>query len=115
MLAAMFLMAGGTKVAMSAETFAAMPNTGAMPFALVKFIGVSEVAGAIGVLIPAITRIKPMLTPMASFGLFIIMVLASLLHGSRAEWSSLGTTFVLAGIATFVTWGRWKAAPIAPR
>ena len=85
-----------------------------MPW-LVKFIGISEVAGGLGMILPAATRIKPILTPIAAVGLAIIMVLASGYHASRGEFSAIATTFILFAMAAFVAWGRFKKVPIQPR
>ena len=83
------------------------------PAALVKFIGVVELAGALGLILPAATRIKPFLTPLAASGLVVIMVLAIGLHVSIGEVPK--PNFVLGGIAALVAWGRWRKAPISPR
>src|SRR5262249_36929778 len=58
---------------------------GALPELLVRFIGVSELLGAIGLVLPAATRIKPGLTPLAAAGLVTIQLLAALFHLSRGE------------------------------
>lgn len=118
LLAAMFLMAGGSKIAMNYADMVKMAteNHGVViPEALLRFIGISEVAGALGLLLPAGTRIMPILTPWAAVGLATIMVLASALHASRGEWSSVAATCTLLAMAAFVAWGRFKARPIAPR
>jgi len=81
----------------------------------VRFIGVVEVLGALGVVVPAATRIKPSLTPLAALGLTTVMVLASLTHLARGEVQMLPITIVLATLAAFVAWGRFRKAPIAPR
>jgi hypothetical protein len=65
--------------------------------------------------LPAATRIKPALTPLAALGLATVMVLASLTHLLRGEVQMLPVTAVLAGLAAFVAWGRARKAPIAPR
>lgn len=83
------------------------------PETLVKFIGVVELAGALGLILPAATRIKPFLTPLAASGLGVIMVLAIALHLSIGEVPA--PNFVLGGIAALVAWGRWSKAPILPR
>ena len=76
-----------------------------MPEALLRFIGLSEVAGALGVLLPAATRIRPILTPIAAVGLLIIMVLASGVHLMHGEPPI--ANLVLGGLAAFVAWGRF--------
>jgi uncharacterized membrane protein YphA (DoxX/SURF4 family) len=82
---------------------------------LVRFIGVSELAGALGLLLPALTRIRPGLTPLAAAGLALIMVLAVGFHVMRGEFADTPINFVLGGIALFIVWGRTKKAPIAAR
>jgi uncharacterized membrane protein YphA (DoxX/SURF4 family) len=117
LLALAFGMIGGMKLFGSLEEMAKNPGAEwilEMPW-LVRFIGLSEVAGALGLILPAASRIKPILTPIAAAGIVLIMILAALLHAYRAEWSSIGTCFVFGAMAAFVMWGRLKKAPIAPR
>ena len=85
-----------------------------MPAPLVKFIGVAEAAGAIGVVVPAATRVLPWLTPLAAAGLGFVMVLASGVHLAHSEYRSLPITLGLLGLSFFVGWGRYKRLPIAP-
>lgn len=83
---------------------------------LTRFIGVMEVLGALGVLLPAATRIRPGLTPLAALGLFTIMVLATGVHVVRGDIATaLPVVGSLGALAAFVAWGRGKKAPIAPR
>lgn len=98
-----------------AELALKMPWAAAIPEALTRFIGISELAGGVGLILPALTRIKPVLTAFAGVGLAIIMVLAALLHVQRGELSALPINFVLGGLATFIAWGRFRGAPISPR
>ncbi len=80
------------------------------------FLGVVEVAAAIGLILPGITRIMPRLVPLAAFGIMIVMVSATILHATRpGEMSSAVTTAILLVIATFVAYMRWKVKPISPR
>jgi putative oxidoreductase len=79
------------------------------------FIGVSEVAAAIGLTLPAITRVYPALVAWAAVGLMIVMVAATGLHLVRAEWGSSAITFVLLVMATAVAYGRLRLLPIARR
>ena len=85
------------------------------PHILVRIAGVSEVLGAIGLILPAATRIKPVLTPIAASGLVLVMVLAAGLHVMLGELAALPPNFVLGGLAAFVAWGRFVKAPIEPR
>lgn len=82
---------------------------------LVRFIGIAELAGALGVILPALTRIKPILTPLAASGLVVVMVLATGFHITRGEFSAIGVPVTLAVLAGFVAWGRTVGAPIAAR
>jgi putative oxidoreductase len=116
MLAGIFLMAGVMKLMMSYEDFVeSQPWAEATPAMLLKFIGVAEILGAIGVTVPALTRIKPILTPVAAMGLMLVMILAAGLHVTRAEWTALPFNIVPGALAAFVAWGRLKKAPIADR
>ncbi len=116
LLAAMFLMAGGIKLSQPISALVPqMPWVTAVPAALVRFIGAAEVAGALGLVLPSLTRIQPRLTVLAALGLIVVMVLASAFHLSRGEGAMVPMNLVLAALAAFVAWGRGKAAPIAPR
>ena len=79
------------------------------------FLGVAEVLAAIGLTVPGFTRIQPRLVPAAAVGLMLVMLCATILHGSRGELGSAVTTLVLLLLATFVAHGRWKRVPIAAR
>jgi hypothetical protein len=79
------------------------------------FLGVAEVAAAVGVTVPGLTRIQPRLVPMAAGGLMMVMVSAAIFHSMRSEWSSAATTVVLLLMAAFVAYMRWRTRPIQPR
>ena len=116
LLALVFGMAGIMKSTQPvAELAVAMSWTGDVPAALVRFIGASELAAALGLVLPAATRIRPLLTPLAAIGLALVMVLASLFHISRGEWFALPLNLVLGSLAAFVAWGRLRRVPIFPR
>ena len=86
-----------------------------VPVALLRFIGFAELAGAVGVLVPALTRIKPNLTPAAALGCLAIMVLAAIFHLSRGETGIIGMHITVALVAAFVWWGRSRKVPILPK
>jgi putative oxidoreductase len=116
LLALAFGMAGVMKsTAPIAELAHKLVWPGVVPAALVRFIGLSELAGALGLVLPSATRIKPALTPLAAAGLVIVMVLASLFHLSRGEMGALPINATLGALAAFVAWGRTRKAPITPR
>jgi hypothetical protein len=83
------------------------------PEPLVKFIGASELAGALGMILPAASRIRPVLTPLAATGFVVIMILAAALHLYLGE--APVADVILGGIAALVAWGRFRKAPIPPR
>ena len=114
LLACAFGMAGVMKSTQPADALvqAGMAWAGQMPLAMVRFIGVSELLGAIGLILPAATKIKPVLTPLAALGLLTIMILAMAFHVSRGEVQATPINIVLGGLAAFIAWGRTKKAPI---
>ncbi|MEM7655546.1 MAG: DoxX family protein [Bacteroidota bacterium] len=117
LLALAFLFAGFFKLATPMEELATnMPWVTETPSWLVRFIGLAEVAGAIGLIVPAATRIKPNLTPMAALGIIAIMVLAAIFHLTREGEAPmvLNNVFMIA-LAGFVYYGRTKLRPIAPK
>lgn len=116
LLALSFLGAGLMKELTPIDQLAQkMAWVSATPAALVRFIGIAEIAGALGLILPALTRIKPFLTGLAGVGLATVMVLALGMHLSRGEFPMVGGPVVLGALAAFVAWGRLKKAPIAPR
>ena len=116
LLGAMFLAAGAMK---ATQPIAVLVDTlgwpAAVPAALVRVIGVAELLGGLGLILPAATRVKPMLTPLAGVGLAMVMLLATIFHISHGELGALPIPLVLGGLAAFVAWGRAAKAPIAPR
>jgi uncharacterized membrane protein YphA (DoxX/SURF4 family) len=112
-LGAMFLMAGAMKASQPVEVLAeSLPWVTTMPIGLVKFIGLSELLGGLGLLLPSLLRIKPFLTVWAAIGLVTVMLFAAIFHATRGEFSAIGMNVVLMAIAAFVAWGRSKKAPI---
>ncbi|MFV8749736.1 DoxX family protein [Nannocystaceae bacterium ST9] len=115
LLGAMFTMVGVWKTFTPIEQLAEGLPWVADAAGLIRFIGVSELAGGLGLILPAALRIQPRLTPLAALGLLVIMILAAGFHAVEGEWASLPVNVVLGGLAAFVLWGRTKAAPIQPR
>ena len=116
LLAAFFLLAGvnhGLKPI--AEAAQSSPWIADIPVRLARFIGFAELAGAVGVVLPAATRVMPWLTPLAAAGLAVIMALAVPFHVMRGEASVIAFNIVPALLAAFVAWGRSTRARIAPR
>jgi DoxX-like family len=109
MLCAVFLVVGGMKVfayeTLKRHTAGKTPNQGpTLSKGLTTFIGISELAGAAGIIVPMATGIARFLTPLAALGLAVIMLLASIYHLGRKE--SALTTIVLLLLTSFVVYGR---------
>jgi hypothetical protein len=77
--------------------------------------GILDVAGGIGVLLPAVTRIEPRLTVLAALGCTLLQIAAIIFHLSRGEAAAVPLNFVLLALSMFILWGRARRAPIAPR
>lgn len=114
LLAAFFLMTGVVKFTSSIEAQRQMEWARHVSGGLIHFIGVVEIAGALGLLLPSILKIKPMLTPLAALSLAFVMVLAIALNISIGETNAVGLLVIVA-IALFIAWGRFKRLPIQPK
>jgi uncharacterized membrane protein YphA (DoxX/SURF4 family) len=115
LLAGMFTMGGFMKTFTPiAELSVTMPWAKDIP-GLTRFIGISELLGGLGLILPAALRIAPRLTVLSACGLALIMVLALLFHISRGETSGITTNIVLGLLSVFIAWGRSTRAPIYPR
>jgi uncharacterized membrane protein len=116
LLAAVFLLVGWTHAAEPIEVaIMRAPWVASLPVPLVRFIGVVELAGALGLFLPAATRILPRLTPLAAVGLATMMALAVPFHLVRGETVAIVFNLVLGSLAALAAWGRTRRAPIAAR
>jgi uncharacterized membrane protein YphA (DoxX/SURF4 family) len=117
LLALAFLMAGGMKLVMPIDQLLAngMTLVEQVPVALIRFIGLSEVAGALGLILPAALRIQPKLTPLAAGALAFVMLLAVFTHVWLGEMQTIGSPLLLGLLAMFVAWGRSTKQPITSR
>ncbi|HEX8210097.1 MAG TPA: DoxX family protein [Longimicrobium sp.] len=116
LLAAFFVMAGiNHGLNPIAEAAQSSPWITDVPVWMARFIGFAELAGAAGLILPAATRIKPWLTPLAAAGLAVVMLLAAAFHVTRGEASVLAFNLIPALLAAFVAWGRSGPARIVPR
>jgi len=112
LLAAAFLAHGVLLLVPPADIAALMLEQ--LPRGFWLFLGVAEVAAAIGITLPGITRIMPRLVPAAAIGIVFVMISATIWHLMRAEWSSAVITFVLLLMAAYVAYMRWNVVPIQP-
>lgn len=116
LLAIAFVGAGLTKLTTPmAELVAQMAWAESWSEGMIRFIGLTQVLGAIGLILPAALRILPRLTPLAAAGLALTMISASILHVARGEFEVLPLTIGFTALALFVAWGRGLKVPIAPR
>jgi len=116
LLALAFLAAGAMKLAMPiADLHDSLAWTADVPTALVRLIGLAEVLGALGLVLPAATRIQPRLTVLAAGALALDMAVATLFHLVRGEASAAPATLLLGAGLAFVAWGRAVRLPVAPR
>ena len=79
------------------------------------FLGVAEIAAAIGITLPGLTRIVPSLVAWAAAGIAVVMVSATVWHIARAEYSSAAITTVLLAMAVVVGYWRHRVLPIPAR
>ncbi len=117
LLALIFLYAGGIKLVLPIEVM-----TQQMPLPLpgwfLRFIGVAEVLGAIGLILPGLLGIRPVLTPLAALGLVIIMIGATVLTlaGFVPGGVALALIPLVVGLlSAFVAYGRWRLTPQSER
>ena len=108
LLAAVFLFTGGMKFVMSIEE---MTKQMPMPGWFLHFIGVCEVLGALGLILPWLTRIRPGLTPLAAAGLVIIMIGATVTTLTTGSIATALIPLVVGVLAAFVAYGRWRQTP----
>ncbi len=107
-LAAMFLMAGAMKATQPKEKLLEkLPWVEDYSAGTVRFIGVMELLGAMGLILPAAFDIVPILTPLAGTGLAIVMLLAMNAHRRRKEPGAIVFTGVLFVATAFVAWARF--------
>jgi putative oxidoreductase len=108
LLAALFLKAGATKSFKTKEDMIkAGMNLGETSMPMIRFIGYSEVLGAIGLILPVLFNILPILTAVSAFGFAVIMVLAIAHHYKFKEYKAIGFNLVILALSLFVAWGRF--------
>ncbi len=110
LLAALFLSAGGFKLALPLGGLAMVSP---LPPLFLKFIGLCEVTGAIGLILPGLLRVRPGLTPLAAAGLVIIMAGATAVTAATQGATAALFPLVVGILAATVAIGRWtgRAGP----
>jgi hypothetical protein len=105
LLALLFLWAGGMKLVLPLEKLAGpIP----LPGLFMRFIGVAEVLGAIGLILPGLLHIRPGLTPLAAISLLIIMIGAVVITWLGGEIGMAVIPLVVGLLLAFVAYGRWR-------
>jgi hypothetical protein len=116
LLALIFLFTGGTKLILPIEV---LTEQTPLPGLFVRFLGVAEVLGAIGLILPGLLRIWPVLTPLAASGLVIIvtgatvLTLVGVVPGGGVALVLI--PLVVGLLSAFVAYGRWRLAPLGRR
>ncbi|RUS46870.1 DoxX family protein [Cohnella sp. AR92] len=107
LLAFMFIMAGFMKTFNPAKTKESMPWAKDSSTGFVVFVGLAELLGGIGLILPEAIDVATVLTPIAAVGLGVIMILAAGHHAKRKENQAIGMNILLLAIAVFVAIGRF--------
>ena len=115
-LAFAFAGSGVMKLVQSKDQLVASPTGGwAADWnpASIKLIGVAEILGAIGLILPAVLHVAPTLVPLAAIGLILVMFGAAVTHARRHELPNVAINVVLLLLAAFVAWGRFGPLPFS--
>lgn len=114
LLGLLFIFAGVMKFVMSvAEMNAQAPV--ALPGILLHFIGICEILGGLGLILPSLLRIEPRLTSLAALGLAIIMIGATVITFMGPMKAAAAYPFIICLLCLFVAYGRWRLKPISAR
>ena len=111
LLALLFLFAGGVKLVMPAADLT--KQTPMLSAGFLRFVGICEVLGAIGLILPGLLHIRPGLTPLAASGLVGIMIGATAVTVMTVGVGMALMPFVVGLLAAFVAYSRWKFAAAA--
>lgn len=112
LLGLLFLFAGVMKFVMPPEQMLQGPGNFSLGF--LRFIGVVEILGGLGLILPSLLRILPILTPLAAAGLVIVMIGATVVSFQGGAMMAL-MPLVVTLLLIFVAYGRWRSVPIPPR
>ena len=108
LLAAMYGMAGSMKLFQTSKAKEQMPWAKNRSDGFVRFVGTSELLGALGLILPLLTGVFPWLTPLAAIGLTLIQLLAIFMeHLPKKEYNVLPVNILLLALSIFVLVGRW--------
>jgi uncharacterized membrane protein YphA (DoxX/SURF4 family) len=107
-LAAIFAASGLSKQLVSKDKLVQSGQGWAQDFSptSIRLIGVAEVLGSVGVILPAVVHVGAVLVPLAAIGLGLVMVGAAVVNARRKDVALIGVNLVLLALAIFVAWGR---------
>jgi uncharacterized membrane protein YphA (DoxX/SURF4 family) len=108
LLAALFVFSGVAKLVMPVEE---MTKQIPLPGGFLRFIGVAEISGALGLILPGLLGVKPGLTPLAAAGLVVIMLGATVIGVVTGPVVMALIPFGVGLLAVFVVFGRWERSP----
>ena len=111
-LAVIFAIAGVTHFLPPEGLPESMRGVAEMPAGVPYFIGAVEILAVLGLILPGLTGIQTRLTPLAGAGLILVMVGAVVWHAQREEFPNIVLNVILAVIAAFVAYGRWRLRPL---
>lgn len=108
LLSGLFTLSGVLKATKSERWLVSHGNTGVdgLPPPLIRFIGLAELAGAVGLILPWVLGIAPILTPLAALCLGLIMPPAAVIHWYRHEGRNVAINFAVLAVCAFVAYGR---------
>jgi uncharacterized membrane protein len=109
-LALFFILASGAPKFFLPDDMLNMPLV--LPRAFVVFIGLAEVLGGLGLILPGLLRTRPALTPLAATGLVLLTICATVYQLLAHQPESAVFAVVMGLLATFVAYGRWRLAPL---
>lgn len=107
-IALIFIGSGLNKSILSERKLVAKGQTGVegLPLALIRFIGVSEILGAVGIILPLLLNILPVLTTISAICLAAIMIPAGIIHYKRKEYKNILTNVIVFAVCMFIVYGR---------
>jgi uncharacterized membrane protein YphA (DoxX/SURF4 family) len=109
LLLALYGMAGAMKTFQVAKVREQMSWAKNRSDAFIRFVGISELLGALGMLLPILTGILPWLTPLAAIGLGVIQLLAIFSeHLPKKEYNVIPVNVILLALSVFILVGRWE-------
>jgi uncharacterized membrane protein YphA (DoxX/SURF4 family) len=108
-LAFVFVGAGALKLVRSKEALAAGGFKWVQDYSAnqVRLIGIAEILGGIGLILPPLVKIAPILVPIAAVCLVLVMIGATYTHAKFKEYPQVGVTILIAALSAFVAWARF--------